>query len=74
MHVCIFFVIYIFFAPAISTNIHRYMNNSYDIKILMKVIKTETFNVGTINSPIWIILFSIFFMLSDSDPYLLSYI
>ena len=40
------FVVYILFAPVISTSIHRCVNNSYDIKVLMKVIKTETFNVG----------------------------
>ena len=28
---------------------HRCVNNSLDIKILMKVIKTETFNVGFIS-------------------------
>ena len=37
--------IYIFFAAIILTSIHRYVNNSHDIKILMKVIKTGTFNV-----------------------------
>ena len=46
MHVYIFFVIYILFAPFISTGIHRCGDNSYDMKILMKVIKTESFNVG----------------------------
>ena len=40
------FVIYIFFAPVISTNIHRCVNNSHDIKFLMKVIETETYNVS----------------------------
>ena len=40
------FVIYTLFAPIISTSIHRYENNSPDIKVLMKVIRTETFNVG----------------------------
>ena len=32
---------YLFF----STNIHHCVNNSHDIKVLMKVIKTETFNI-----------------------------
>ena len=46
MYVYIFFVIYILFAPVILTSIHRCSKNSNDIKILMKFIKTETFNVG----------------------------
>ena len=46
MHVYIFFVIYILFAPVISTSIPRYVNNSHYIKVLMTVIKTETFNVS----------------------------
>ena len=46
MYVYESFVIYIFFAPIVSTSIHRCLNNSHDIKALMKVIKTETFNVG----------------------------
>ena len=37
-------VVYILYAPVISTNIHCCMYNSSDIKVLMKVIKTETFN------------------------------
>ena len=45
MHVSIFFVIYILFASVILTSIHRSMNYSHVIKVLMKVIKTETFNV-----------------------------
>ena len=45
MHVRIIFVIYILFASVIFTSIHRWVNNSQDIKVLMKVIKTETFNV-----------------------------
>ena len=48
MHVCIFFVVYILFASVILISIHRCVNNSHDIKVLMKVIKTETFNVGFI--------------------------
>ena len=39
------FIVYILFAPVISTSIHRCVNNSPDIKVLMKVIETETFNV-----------------------------
>ena len=46
MHVCTFFVGNILFAPDISTSIHRCVNNFHDIIVLMKVIKTETFNVG----------------------------
>ena len=46
MHVSIFLVIYILFAPAISTSIHDSMNNSHDIKVLMKVIISDKFNVG----------------------------
>ena len=46
MHVCIFFFLDILFAPVISTSIRRYVNKSHDIKVLKKVIKTETFNVG----------------------------
>ena len=32
--------------PGISTSIHRCVNNSIDIKVLVKVIETETFNLG----------------------------
>ena len=39
------FFIYTFFSPVITTNIHCYLNIFYDFKILMKVIKTETFNI-----------------------------
>ena len=39
------FVVYILFAPVISTSIHRCVNNFSDIKVLMKVSETETFNV-----------------------------
>ena len=46
MQICIFFVVYILFAPVILTSIHRCANNSHDIKVLMKVIKIETFNVN----------------------------
>ena len=63
MHVCIFFVLYILFAPFISTSIHRCVNNSHDIKILMKIIETETFNVRFSSQWIhimWIILFFYF--------------
>ena len=40
------FVIFIFFTPVISTSIRRSVNNSHNIKVLRKVIKTETFNIG----------------------------
>ena len=46
MYVYIFFVIYILFAAVI---IHHCVNNSHDIKVLMKVIKTETFDVGFVS-------------------------
>ena len=46
VHICIFFDVYILFAPVISTSIHRCVNYSYDIKVLMKVMKTETFHDG----------------------------
>ena len=53
------FVIDISFAPVISTSIHRYVNNSPDIKVLMKVIETETLTrlYITISSSTWIIVF-----------------
>ena len=40
------FVVYILFAPVISTSIHHCVNSYLDIKIMMKVIKTEAFNDG----------------------------
>ena len=46
MHIYIFFIVYILFAPVISISIHHCVNNSHDIKVLMKVIKTEMFNIG----------------------------
>ena len=39
------FVEYILFASVILESIHRCVKDSNDIKVLMKVIKTETFNV-----------------------------
>ena len=48
------------FAPVISTSIHRCVNNFHDIKVLMKVIKTETFNIGFTSKQIhqiWVIVF-----------------
>ena len=39
------FICYISFAPVISTSIHRCVNNFPDIKVLMMVIETETFNI-----------------------------
>ena len=38
------FVVYISFGPVISTSIYHYVNYS-DIKVLMMVSETETFNV-----------------------------
>ena len=38
------FVVYFSFGPVISASIHRYVNYS-DIKVLMMVTETETFNV-----------------------------
>ena len=61
----------------ISTSIHRCVNNSPDIKVLTKVIGTETFNVGFTSQQIHffrLFSFSAFFKRSDLDPYLLSYI
>ena len=40
------FVVYILFALVILTSIYRRVNNSHDIKVLMKVFKTETCNDG----------------------------
>ena len=39
------FVVYILFATVFSTSIHRCLNIFPDIKVLMMVIETETFNV-----------------------------
>ena len=58
MYVYIFFVIYILFDPFIWASIHRYVNYSHGIKVLIKVIKTETFNVDLHqNKFIWFGLF-----------------
>ena len=61
MYVYESFLIYNIFAPVISTSIHRCVNSiSHDIKVLMKVIKTERFNVVFILKwirLIWVILF-----------------
>ena len=38
-------MVYILFAPVISTSIHRCVKKFIDIKVLMKFIETETFNV-----------------------------
>ena len=46
MHVCILFIVYILFALVILTSIHHCANNSHDMIVLIKVIKTETLNVG----------------------------
>ena len=39
-------IVYILFVPVNSISIHHCVNNSHDIKVLMKVIKTKMFNVG----------------------------
>ena len=44
MKIYIYIYIYILFAPVISTSIHHSVKNSHDIKVLVKVIKTETLN------------------------------
>ena len=46
MHVWIFFVVYILFVLVVSTSIRRCVNGSYDVKVLMKIVGTETFSVG----------------------------
>ena len=56
--------IYTFISPAISSNIHRYFNNTFhEFKVLKKVTITETFNVDFHNKFIrfWIIWFFSFF-------------
>ena len=71
------FVVYILFAPVISTSIHCCVYNSHDIKVLMKVIETEMFNVGFTSQQIHLFglfCFSAFLIPPDLDPYLLSYI
>ena len=63
-------------APVISTSIHHCVNNCHDIKVLMKVIETRTFNVGFTlkkSSNLDYSVFSTFFILSDLGVYLLSY-
>ena len=39
-------IVYILFAPVISTSFHCCVNNSPDINVPMEVIETETFNVA----------------------------
>ena len=46
LNVSYLFVIYILFAPIILRSIYHCVDNSHDIKVLMKVIKTEMFNIG----------------------------
>ena len=68
-------VVYILFVPVISTSIHRCVNNSSGIKVLMKVIETETLALYHNKfTNLDYSVFSTFFILSDLDPYLLSYI
>ena len=69
------FVIYFLFAPVISASIHRYMNY-FDIQVMMMVTETETLT-STLHHNIFTYLdyvFSAIFILSDFNPYLLSYI
>ena len=69
------FVVYFSFAPVISASIHRYVNY-FDIQVLMMVTETETLT-STLHHNIFTYLdyvFSATFILSDFDPYLLSYI
>ena len=46
MHIYIFFIVNIFFAPIISTSIYRRVNSSHHITVLIKGIETKTFNGG----------------------------
>ena len=58
-----FFLFFFFFAPVILTSIHCCVNNSRYIQVLMKVIRTKTFDVGFISKwihLIWEILFFYF--------------
>ena len=68
------FVVYFSFVPVISANIHRYVNY-FDIQVLMMVIETETLK-STLHHNIFTYLdffFSATFILSDFNPFLLSY-
>ena len=56
------FVVYILFV--ILTCIYLYVNNSDDIKVWMKVIKTETLNVGNTSQKIHLIWIILLFLLS----------
>ena len=48
------FFLYSFFSPFISSNIHRCLNNTfYDLKVLKKIITTETLNVDFHNKVSW---------------------
>ena len=67
------FVVYFSFAPVISASIHRYVNY---FDILMMVTETET-STSTLHHNIFTYLDYVSyasFILSDFNPYLLSYI
>ena len=69
------FIVNFSFAPVISANIHRYVN-FFDIQVLMMVTETETLT-STLHHNIFTFLDQVFsgtFILSDFNPYLLSYI
>ena len=69
------FVVYFSFAPVISASIHRYVNY-FDIHILMMVTETETLT-STLHHNIFTYFDYVFcapFIMSDFNPYLLSYI
>ena len=68
------FVVYFSFAPVNSANIHRSVHY-FDIQIPMMVTETETLT-STLHHNIFTYLdyvFSATFILSDFNPYLLSY-
>ena len=68
------FVVYFSFAPVISASIHRYVNY-FDIQVLRMVTDTETLT-STLHHNIFTYLDNVFsatFILSDFNPYLLSY-
>ena len=59
--------IYTFFSLVISSNIHRSLNGIFhDLKVLMKLIKTETFNIDFPHKFIKFgLFFPTFFIVSD---------
>ena len=76
MCTCIYlFVVYFSFAPVISASILRYVNYC-DIQIMLMLTETETLT-STKHHNIFTYFdydFSATFILSDFNPYLLSYI